>query len=194
MISTVTQRLTEVGQAALVQARRAAMDKMADSIRFTLRAEIWMICLEIYSAACFTVNPDRSSPARAIGRILEVGSAELMVTARASAAQQAAAIAAGLAARPAMATLAVLTASILAAASTAALVPLKEARICVLRSASALTKRHLAAKRRSVCRDRMARYLPFRLKSRQALNPARRSVCAEKVCLEATRQVTVTCF
>ena len=70
----------------------------------------------------------------------------------------------------------------------------KEARICGLRSASALTKRHLAAKRRSVCRDRMARYLPFRLKSRRVLNPARRSVCAEKVCLEATRQVTATCF
>ena len=95
---------------------------------------------------------------------------------------------------PAMATLAVLTASILAAAATAALAPLKEARICGLRSASALTKRHLAAKRRSVCRDRMARYLPFRLKSRRVLNPARRSVCAEKVCLEATRQVTATCF
>ena len=128
------------------------------------------------------------------GRILEVDSAELMVTARASTAQQAAAIPAGLAARPAMATLAVLTASILAAAATAALAPLKEARICALRSASALTKRHLAAKRRSVCRDRMARYLPFRLKSRRVLNPARRSVCAEKVCPETTRQVTGTCF
>ena len=115
-------------------------------------------------------------------------------TARASAARQAAAIPAALAARPAMATLAVLTASILAAAATAALAPLKEARICALRSASALTKRHLAAKRRSVCRDRMARYLPFRLKSRRVLNPARRSVCAEKVCPEATRQVTATCF
>ena len=170
------------------------MDKMVDSIRSTLRVEIWMTCLEICSAACFTVNPDRSSPARAIGRILEVDSAELMVTARASAAQQAAAIPAGLAARPAMATLAVLTASILAAAATAALAPLKEARICALRSASALTKRHLAAKRRSVCRDRMARYLPFRLKSRRVLNPARRSVCAEKVCPEATWQVTATCF
>lgn len=122
------------------------------------------------------------------------GLAELMVTARASAARQAAAIPAGLAARPAMATLAVLTASILAAAATAALAPLKEARICALRSASALTKRHLAAKRRSVCRDRMARYLPFRLKSRRVLNPARRSVCAEKVCPEATWQVTATCF
>jgi len=177
-----------------VRAHRGAMDKMVDSIRSTLRVEIWMTCLEICSAACFTVNPDRSSPARAIGRILEVDSAELMVTARASAAQQAAAIPAGLAARPAMATLAVLTASILAAAATAALAPLKEARICGLRSASALTKRHLAAKRRSVCRDRMARYLPFRLKSRRVLNPARRSVCAEKVCLEATRQVTATCF
>ena len=170
------------------------MDKMVDSIRSTLRVEIWMTCLEICSAACSTANPDRSSPARAIGRILEVDSAELMVTARASTAQQAAAIPAGLAARPAMATLAVLTASILAAAATAALAPLKEAGICGLRSASALTKRHLAAKRRSVCRDRMARYLPFRLKSRRVLNPARRSVCAEKVCLEATRQVTVTCF
>ena len=72
------------------------------SIRSTLRAEIWMTCLEICSAACSTVNPDRSSLARAIGRILEVDSAELMVTARASAAQQAAAIPAGLAARPVM--------------------------------------------------------------------------------------------
>ena len=66
--------------------------------------------------------------------------------------------------------------------------------ICGLRSASALTKQHLAAKRRSVSRGRTARYLPFRLKFRRALNPARRSVYAEKVCLEATRQVTVTCF
>ena len=190
----VTRRLTEVGQVAPVRAHRAAMDKMVDSIRSTLRVEIWMTCLEICSAACFTVNPDRSSPARAIGRILEVDSAELMVTARASAAQQAAAIPAGLAARPVMVILTVLTASILAAAATATLTPPKEAGICGLRSASALTKRHLAAKRRSVCRDRMARYLPFRLKSRRVLNPARRSVCAEKVCLEATRQVTATCF
>ena len=148
MISTVTQRLTEVGQVAPVRAYRAAMDKMVDSIRSTLKAEIWMTCLEICSAACSTANPDRSSPARAIGRILEVDSAELMVTARASAARQAAAIPAGLAARPAMVTLAVLTASILAAAATAALAPLKEARICALRSASALTKRHLAAKKK----------------------------------------------
>ena len=177
-----------------MRAHRAAMDKMVDSIRSTLRAEIWMTCLEICSAACSTVNPDRSSLARAIGRILEVDSAELMVTARASAAQQAAAIPAGLAARPVMVILTVLTASILAAATTATLTPLKEAGICGLRSASALTTRHLAVKRRSVCRDRMARYLPFRLKSRRVLNPARRSVCAEKVCPEATRQVTGTCF
>ena len=112
MISMVTRRLTEVGQAAPVRAHRAAMDKMVDSIRSTLKAEIWMTCLEICSAACSTANPDRSSPARAIGRILEVDSAELMVTARASAARQAAAIPAALAARPAMATLAVLTASV----------------------------------------------------------------------------------
>ena len=91
----VTRRLTEVGQVAPVRAHRGAMDKMVDSIRSTLRVEIWMTCLEICSAACFTVNPDRSSPARAIGRILEVDSAELMVTARASTAQQAAAIPAG---------------------------------------------------------------------------------------------------
>lgn len=101
---------------------------------------------------------------------------------------------AGLAARPVMVILTVLTASILAAAATATLTPPKEAGICGLRSASALTKQHLAAKRRSVSRGRTARYLPFRLKFRRALNPARRSVYAEKVCLEATRQVTVTCF
>ena len=87
MISMVTRRLTEVGQAAPVRAHRAAMDKMVDSIRSTLKAKIWMTCLEICSAACSTANPDRSSPARAIGRILEVDSAELMVTARASAAR-----------------------------------------------------------------------------------------------------------
>ena len=99
-----------------------------------------MTGLEICSgAACFTVNPDRSSPARAIGRILEVDSAELMVTARALAAQQAGANTGGVWQLGGNGYTDSFDGPILAAAATATLT-LQKRRDLRLRSASALTE------------------------------------------------------